>query len=107
MSAKTEGDCPQHIEGMTIHVTLLDVLLPLEGATMTLLLAVRVPVTAAAERKGGGKAADISFVVPYPVLVIMSYCHSPFQDEPEAIHDGGDDLTRQQASTPAKQQTGA
>jgi len=28
-------------------------------------------------------------------------------DEPEVIHDGVGGLTRQQASTPAKQQTGA
>jgi len=37
---------------------------------MTLLLAVRVLVTAAVDQKGG-KAVDISLVVPYPVTVLM------------------------------------
>ena len=66
MSTKAEGDCSQRVEGMTIGVTILDLLLWQQGATMTSLLAVIVPVTASAHWKGG-RAADVSLVVLHPL----------------------------------------
>ena len=62
MRTKGEGDGFQCREGMTLPVTLLD-LLPLQGATSLSLPAAVAAITAAADQKGG-RAADISLIVP-------------------------------------------
>jgi hypothetical protein len=77
MRTNAEDDCSQRVEGMTIGVILLDLLLQLSGATMTSLLAGVVAVTAEAGQKGG-RAADVSSIVLYPVRSLcVASIHRP------------------------------